>query len=290
MIKISNVQLIIDLYICKDFLKTSMNKTLYIPLFCALFMLNSCNVRETENNFNYLQNIEQIAINSAVKSSVSTIQKGDQLVIVVSAKDLDVVKPFNQNFSSGQLVQETLSGGNTRQEPTLSGGPTYLVDSSGYIDFPILGQLNTNGKSLEELKNDLRQKLTRYIKEPTVSVKNTNYKITVLGEVNRPGQYIIPDGNATVLNALGLAGDLTMYGTRNDVLMVRNMDGVTTKERIDLNNAEFINSPFYQLKQGDVIYVSANQTKEQTSRLNPNTGLYISIASIAITIVALIIK
>ena len=290
MIKISNVQLIIDLYICKDYLKTSMNKTLYIPLFCALFMLNSCNVREKENNYNYLQNIEQIAINSAVQSSVSTIQKGDQLVIVVSAKDLDVVKPFNQNFSSGQLVQETLSGGNTRQEPMLLGGPTYLVDSSGYIDFPILGQLNTNGKSLEELKNDLRQKLTRYIKEPTVSVKNTNYKITVLGEVNRPGQYIIPDGNATVLNALGLAGDLTMYGTRNDVLMVRNIDGVTTKERIDLNNAEFINSPFYQLKQGDVIYVSANQTKEQTSRLNPNTGLYISIASIAITIIALIIK
>lgn len=237
-----------------------------------------------------MQNIDSIATQASVSSALFTIQHGDQLMILVSAKDLDVVKPFNQNFSSGQLVQEAVSGGNIRQEPMLTSGPTYLVDSNGNIDFPILGQLNTNGKTLEEFKNEVRQLLTKYIKDPTVSVKNTNYKITVLGEVNRPGQYIIPDGNATVLNALGLAGDLTMYGTRSDVLMVRNIDGITSKHRIDLSNAEFINTPYYQLKQGDVIYVNANQTKEQTSRLNPNTGLYISIASIAITIIALIIK
>lgn len=267
-----------------------MNKTLYIPLFCALFMLSSCKTREKENGYNYLQNVEQIATDASVQSSVSTIQKGDQLVIVISAKDLDVVKPFNQNFYSGQAIQEAISGGNLRQEPVSNTGPTYMVDSYGQIDFPILGSLTTTGKTIEEFRNMLKQKLTVYIKEPVVTVRNTNYKVTVLGEVNKPGQYIIMDGNATLLNALGLAGDLTMYGKRNDVLVVRDFDGQRTKQRIDLNNADFLNSPYYHLKQGDVIYVSANSTKEKTSRLNPNTGLYISIASIAITIIALIIR
>ena len=223
-------------------------------------------------------------------ASLSTIQPGDQLVIVVSAKDQDVVKPFNQNFSSGQLVEEALAGGNMRPQSTPVTGPTYVVDTQGNIDFPIIGTLNTGGKSLEEFRRVLKLSITRYIKDPVVSIRNTNYKVTVLGEVNKPGQYVITDGNATLLNALGLAGDLTMYGKRNDVLVVRNIDGVTTKERINLSNADFINSPYSNLKQGDVIYVSPNKTKEKTARLDPNAGLYISIASIAITIIALIIR
>ena len=279
----------IELYICKRYLQ-KMKQILYL---LSLFFIASCAVFEKnpqKGSLNYMQNIDSIATQASVNQTLSTIQHGDQLMILVSAKDLDVVKPFNQNYSSGQLIQESVSGGNVRQEPIVSGGPTYVVDSNGNIDFPVLGQLNTTGKTLEEFKESLRRNLTKYIKEPTVTVRNINYKVTVLGEVNKPGQYIISDGNATVLNALGLAGDLTMYGTRNDVLMVRNIDGTTTKQRIDLNNAEFLNSPFYHLKQGDVIYVSANPTKEKTSRLNPNTGLYISIASIAITIIALIIR
>ena len=267
-----------------------MKKVFYL---FSLLTIVSCSVfskTSKEDSLNYLQDIDSIAIQASQNSIHSTIQPGDQLMIFISAKDLDVVKPFNQNFSSGQAIQETISGGNLRQDPVSTGGPTYLVDSHGQIDFPILGSLMTTGKTIEAFKDELKQKLRTYIKEPVVTVRNTNYKITVLGEVNKPGQYLIADGNATLLNALGLAGDLTMYGKRNDVLVVRDFNGETTKQRIDLNNADFINSPFYHLKQGDVIYVSANSTKEKTSRLNPNTGLYISIASIAITIIALIVR
>lgn len=259
----------------------------------SLLSFVSCGVFSTsskKDTLNYLQDIDSIAVQVSKNVVNSTIQPGDQLMIFISAKDLDVVKPFNQNFSSGQAIQETVSGGNMRQEPVTIGGPTYLVDSQGQIDFPILGLLTTSGKTVEDFKNELKQKLRMYIKEPVVTVRNTNYKITVLGEVNRPGQYVILDGNATLLNALGLAGDLTMYGKRNDVLVVRDFNGETTKQRIDLNSADFLSSPFFYLKQGDVIYVSANPTKEKTSRLNPNTGLYISIASIAITIIALIVR
>lgn len=263
--------------------------------FPILFLLSlmSCGILSTgakEDSLNYLQDIDSVALQASKSALTSTIQPGDQLMIMVSAKDLDVVKPFNQNFYSGQAVQEAISGGNIRQEPASQAGPTYLVDSYGQIDFPVIGTLMTTGKTVEEFRNELKQKLRTYIKEPVVTVRNTNYKITVLGEVNKPGQYMIVDGNATLLNALGLAGDLTMYGKRNDVLVVRDFNGETTKERIDLNSADFLNSPYYHLKQGDVIYVSANPTKEKTSRLNPNTGLYISIASIAITIIALIIR
>lgn len=259
----------------------------------SLLSLVSCGVfskTTNQDSLNYMQDIDSIAIQASKNSMSSTIQPGDQLMITISAKDLDVVKPFNQNYYSGQAVQENLAGGNLRQEPVSTVGPTYVVSSYGQIDFPVLGQLVTTGKSIEEFRDELKQKLKVYIKEPVVTIRNMNYKITILGEVNKPGQYIIADGNATLLNALGLAGDLTMFGKRNDVLVLRDINGQITKQRIDLNNADFLNSPYFHLKQGDVIYVSSNSTKEKTSKLNPNTGLYISIASIVITIIALIIK
>ena len=265
----------------------------YIIALFSCVMLWSCGIfpkKTADNNLNYLDNIDSVALAGAQNWSLSTIQPGDQLVIVVSAKDQDVVKPFNQNFSSGQMVEEALAGGNLRPQPTAVTGPTYVVDSRGHLDFPVIGLLPTAGKTLEELTGVLKQALSRYIKEPVVTIRNTNYKVTVLGEVNKPGQYILPDGNATLLNALGLAGDLTMYGKRNDVLVIRSIDGVTAKERVDLSKAAFMNSPYYHLKQGDVVYVSPTKTKEKTARLDPNTGLYISIASIAITIIALIVR
>jgi len=268
-----------------------MNRNLLISSIFALFLISSCTTRDKASELNYMQNIEQIATEASLQNSVSTIQPGDQLVIVVSAKDLDVVKPFNQNYSSGEIVQNTQPGGNVPSSgQTVIAGPTYIVDSEGNIDFPVVGSLSTAGKTMEQFKDELRKRVTRYIINPTVSMRLANYKVTVLGEVNRPGQYIIPDGQSTILNALGLAGDLTMYGKRDDVLLVRSVNGEIAKERINLMDANFINSPYFNLKQGDVIYISANKTKEKTARLDPNAGLYIGVASIAVTILALVFK
>lgn len=267
----------------------------FIIYVSSVITLASCSVfqkqNKEENDLNYMKNIEQVAVDASLKNSVNTIQPADQLVIVVSGKDLDVVKPFNQNYSSGEMIAGAQAGGNTpSQGSTTLVGPTYIVDSAGNIDFPIIGRLNTTGKTIEEFKSELRNKISRYVINPVVSMKLANYKITVLGEVNKPGEYTVADGKATLLSALGMAGDLTMYGKRDDLLVVRNVNGEISKQRINLADANFINSEYYNLKQGDVIYVSANKTKEKTSKLDPNMPIYISVASIIVTILALVIK
>ena len=266
-----------------------MKKKSFIIIFSfVLFFLSSCS---SKKKLDYLQNIESVALEASIKNAKSTIQPNDQLVILVTAKDMDVVKPFNQNFSSGQILQYSIPSNNApTQSQTSISGPTYVVDSNGNIEFPVIGKINTENKTTEELRDILKKEISKYVLNPQVSVRNTNYKITVLGEVNRPGTYNIPDARTTLLEVLGLAGDLSIYGNREDVLVLRNIDGTMSKERIDLTKADFINSPFFYLKQNDVIIVSPNETKQKTSRLDPNTGIYISVASIVVTILALIFK
>ena len=249
--------------------------------------LSSCR----NQHINYLKNIQEVALKTSAENMKSTIQTGDQLAILVTAKDMDVTKPFNQNYSSGEVSQYTLSSGNlqTRAADAVS-GPTYIVDTNGDIDFPVIGKINTKGKTTENLKAELQEKLAQYIKNPMVNIRIANYKIVIMGEVNKPGTYQIPDEQATVLSALGLAGDLTIYGVRKEVLLVRNIDGQITTHKIDLTDANFINSPYYYLKQNDVIVVPANKTKETSSLFGPQAGVYISVASIIVTILALVIR
>ena len=266
-----------------------MKKNIFILLINLVFIfLNSCT---SQKKLDYLQNIENVALETSIKNAKSTIQPNDQLVILVTAKDMDVVRPFNQNFSSGQILQySTASNNMPTQNQTSTSGPTYIVDTQGNIEFPVIGKVNTENKTTEELRDILKKEISKYVVNPQVSVKNTNYKITVLGEVNRPGTYNIPEAQTTVLEVLGLAGDLTIYGNREGILVLRNIDGTMTKERLDLTKADFINSPYFYLKQNDVIIVSPNETKQKTSRLDPNAGIYISVASIVVTILALIFK
>lgn len=267
-----------------------MKKYLNITILLALvsFSISAC---RSKSDINYMQNVEDVALKTSIENSKSTIQSNDQLVILVSAKDMDVVRPFNQNYSSGQIYQYSAPSANSpTQNQTSTSGPTYIVDSNGDIDFPVIGKVKANGKTLEELRDYLKEKLSNYIINPNVSLRNTNYKVTVLGEVSRPGTYNIPEAQTTLLSALGLAGDLTIYGKRTDILILRNIDGNVSKERIDITKADFINSPYYNLKQNDVIVVGANETKQKASRLDPNAGIYISVASIVVTILALIFK
>jgi len=257
------------------------------------FWLVSCKTNpNAKNDLNYMQNIEKIAVESSSRNSNSTIQTGDQLVILITAKDMDVVKPFNQNYSSSEIIQTNSgAGGNTpNQGMTSISGPTYIVDANGNIDFPVLGEINTTNKTLTSFKEELRDRMTQFVINPTVNIRLANFKVTVLGEVNRQGDYTISNGQATILNALGLAGDLTMYGKREDVLVIRTENGVVTHGKINLLDANLINSPYYNLKQGDAIIVAANNTKDLTSKQNPNTGLYLTAASIAITAVAVVVS
>lgn len=269
-----------------------MRKGKILTILFALALASCKTNPAAPNDLNYMQNIEKVAIEASSRNSVNTIQTGDQLVILITAKDADVVKPFNQNYASSEVIQNnSFAGGNTpTQGNTTISGPTYTVDSGGNIDFPILGKINTTGKTLVELKDEIRNKMTRFVMEPTVNVRLANFKITVLGEVNRQGDYTVANGQATILNALGLAGDLTMYGKRDDILIIRTEDGNITHGKVNIQDANLINSPYYHLKQGDAIIVSANNTKDLTAKQNPNTALYLTGISIAVTAIAVVIS
>ena len=246
-----------------------MNKNVVLLYICVFFSILSCKTKDVPSELNYMQNVEEIATDASLSQQISTIQKGDELMILVSAKDMEVVRPFNQNYYNNLAP----TSGSTPNSEKI-----YLVDSEGKIDFPVIGQLNTQGKTIEDFKAELTALISRYVKNPTVTMRLANFKITILGEVNRPGQYTIAEAQTTLLNAIGLAGDLTLYGKRDDILMVRNVNGEMTKERINLMDSNFTSSPYFRLKQGDVIYVSSNKTKEKISRQDPNTGIYIAIA------------
>lgn len=269
-----------------------MMKGKILTILCAIVLV-SCKVNpDKHNDLNYMQNIEQVAIESSAKNSSSTIQAGDQLVILITAKNMDVVRPFNQNYSSSEIVQSNnLAGGNTPSQGNVTiAGPTYIVDTDGNIEFPVLGKLNTTDKTLVQFKDELKDKMTKYIINPTVNLRLVNFKVTVLGEVNRQGDYTISNGQGTILNALGLAGDLTMYGKRNDVLVIRSENGKITHGKVNLQDANLINSPYYNLKQGDAIIVPSNNTKDLTAKQNPNTALYLTGISIAVTAIAVVMS
>lgn len=243
----------------------------------------SCAPRQ---EINYMKDIENVVLDNSIKNSRSTFQPGDQLIITVTAKDMDVVKPFNQSYSSSSTTtQYTAPSSNSLPQQLPVSGSTYIVDTDGNIVFPQIGEVSTKNENVETLRAKLVNLISAYVKNPVVDLKLINFKVSVLGEVNRPGQYTIPDGSTTLLGALGLAGDLTPYGVRTNVLIVRNIDGNITKERIDLTSAQFINSPYYYLKQNDMIYVQPNANREKSARVDPNTGLYISVASVIASLV-----
>ncbi|NAW51354.1 polysaccharide export protein [Elizabethkingia argentiflava] len=258
-----------------------------LQLLLVVFLMFSC---RTRNNINYLQDVDKIATETAVQMGKITLQPGDQLVINVMAQDLNVVKPFNQNYSSGVMLLNSESSGNTPSGNRTASGPTYIIDDNGFIDFPVLGRLQTRNLTLDQLKQQLHNKILRYVKNPTVSVKLNNFRVSIMGEVTRPGEYVIVDGKTNLLKALAMAGDLTIYGRRDDVLLVRTINDKMEKVRINLTGSDFINSPYYHLKQGDVIYVSANKTREKMSHLDPSMPIYISVAGILVTILALVFK
>lgn len=245
------------------------------------------------NNVAYMQNIEKIAKEVSLRNVQATIQPDDQLLIYITAKDMSIVAPFNQSMTKDYTARVSYSQPNSNlinSGITPWEGVSYQVYPEGYIDFPILGKIQTSGKTIEDLKNELVSRLKKYIINPTVSIRYGNYRITVLGEVNKPGEYHIPNEKTTLLEAIGMAGDLTIYGKRDGVIVVRIQDGATTQTVINLTDANFINSPYFYLKQNDVVYVTPNKTKTNSALFGPQTGVYISIASIVVTILALVFK
>jgi polysaccharide export outer membrane protein len=250
-----------------------------IPLFLVLFLF-SCASRK---DIIYYQGIDGIAPSEKSTSYEIKIQPDDLLMIIVSAEDPEIAAPFNLKSisiqSPGKL--DAVTGQQTMQ--------LYLTDANGFIEFPVLGKLKVSGLTRSEVLQLLQQKIGVYIKNPMINLRVMNFKISVQGEVNLPGTYPVASDRITLIEALTMAKDLTIYGKRNNILVIREIDGVKSYNRVDITKADFINSPFYYLAQNDVVYVEPNKNKINGAAIGPNTGVIISISSLLITLITLII-
>jgi polysaccharide export outer membrane protein len=250
-----------------------------IPLFLILFLFSCASRKDVV----YYQGIDEMAPSEKSTSYEIKIQPDDLLMIIVSAEDPEIAAPFNlKSVSMVSPSKQDL----VRSQETMQ---LYLIDANGFIEFPILGKLKVGGMSRSEVLQLLRQKISVYIKNPIINLRVMNFKVSVQGEVNLPGTYPVASDRITLIEALTMAKDLTIYGKRNNILVIREIDGVKSYNRVDITKTDFINSPFYYLAQNDVVYVEPIKTKINGAAIGPNTGVIISISSLLITLITLII-
>lgn len=212
------------------------------------------------------------------------LHSDDFITVIVMGMDPETVKPFNIPLQSGTMN----SGGYSLGSPT---PPGYLVDVDGNIDFPVIGKIKVAGLTRSAVIDSIKIKLKPYLTNPTVLLRIMNFKVTVLGEVNNPGTFTIPNERVTLPEALGIAGDLKITGKRKNIMVIRDVDGKKTEYKVDLTSKELFSSPVYYLNQNDVVYVEPNRAKINSSVLNQaNVGIIISAVSLIVTVIVLIRK
>jgi len=260
----------------------------YIPLLFSilLFMLVLCSCGDTRH-LTYMQGKFDTANLSQVKPSDPLIQKGDLLSIIVYSDNPAATAIYNQSVINGSGgggagATGTGAGGegaSVQQAGTAPASPGYVVDELGNIQFQGLGLLHVEGLTKSQLKELLDSKLKIFLTNPYYTIRFLNYKFTMLGEVARPGIFSIPGERISLLEALGMAGDMTFYGRRDNILVVRQFNGKREFGRMDITKPEVMASPFFLLQQGDVVIVEATKRKvaanDQLTTRNISLGITI---------------
>lgn len=251
-------------------------------LILALLALASC---ATPKDIAYFADAERAKAEPILQEYGNKIQKDDLLAISVSSKSPELAIPFNTNS-----MTITTLGAPQAAQPAQTG---YLVSSEGDIVFPILGRIRVTGLTHMELASLIEKLIVDggYIKDPTVTVKLLNYKISVLGEVKQPGVKKIETDRITILEAISLAGDLTIYGKRDNISIIRETNGLREIASVNVSNKEIFTSPYYYLQPNDVIYVEPNKKQKRASAYNPYIlPTAISSLSLLATILNIVIK
>lgn len=251
----------------------------------AALLLTAC---QSYKKVPYLQDVEVVE-QAQQKDNLydARIMPKDLLTIVVSCTSPELAVPFNLTVASPSSI--ALSGSsNVTSQPVLQ---PYLVDNEGKIDFPVLGELKLGGLTKKQAEQMIVEKLKPYMKEtPIVTVRMVNYKISVIGEVARPGTFTISNEKVNLLEALAMAGDMSVWGLRDNVKLIR--EDVTGKQQIitlNLNKAETILSPYYWLQQNDIVYVTPNKAKARNSDIGNSTSLWFSATSIIVSLASLLV-
>lgn len=251
----------------------------------ALMSLSCCS---SVKDVAYIQNSDSFAADSTAFLYEAHIMPKDVLTITVSTVNPEISAPFNL------MISPTLGNSSTGSQ-TLSTSralQTYLVSNEGTISFPVLGTLEVGGLSKAECEKLIHDRIIRYLngnEDPVVTVRMANYKISVLGDVARPGMYTVNNEKINIFEALAQAGDLTIYGVRDRVKLIReNADGKKTIYTMNLNDANIINSPCYYLQQNDIIYVEPNKVKARNSSVGQTTSIWLTSTSVMVSVISLL--
>lgn len=244
----------------------------------AVVMLSSCS---TIKNFTYLQNIDETDLSPSKGLYNARIMPNDELTIIVNTTDKDVAQQFN--------LYTTNQAGGGMQNMRIA----YLVENDGTINFPVVGKIHVQGLTRAECQIKIANKIKEFLadgEEPIVLVRMSGYHVTLLGEVRSPGVKQVDQEKISIIDALAQAGDLTEYGKRNNILIIReDKYGEKSTVRLNLNDANIINSPYYYLQQNDVVYVEPVKAKARNSAISSNVSLWITLTSSLLSLTSLTI-
>lgn len=263
----------------------NMRKNLFFIVFAVLCMtLGSCG---SSKQIAYFQNADSLNYAASKGLFDAKIMPKDLLTITVSTTDPKAATPFNLSVTNTLNATGYLSTGAGSLQ-------TYLVDNDGFINFPVVGQLKVGGMTKRQCENYIRDKILPYMSKtenPIVTVKMASFKVTVAGEVKAPGVFNVDQEKISVIEALARAGDLTIYGKRGNVLLIReDATGEKSVHRLNLNDANLINSPYYYLQQNDYLYVEPNSVQAKNSAIGSSTTIWISVVSILTSVVSLVVN
>lgn len=249
-------------------------KKVYI-LLLSIILFSGC---ATKDEIVYFENVQSVEGQQNLLNYEPIIQTNDVLRINVSSSSIneEIVKPFQM---PGQNQQGGSSGGG--QASSLMG---YLVDPEGFIQFPVIGQIEVTGLRISEVRNKLEKEIEVYVKDPIIDVRIMNFSITVLGEVNSPGRIQIPDGRVSMPELMAMVGDISYDGKRENITIIREENGIKSVGTIDMTETDLFNSPYFYLKQNDIVYV------EPSYRAVKSAGFFTSyqgIISLGTTIISL---
>ncbi|HSI77690.1 MAG TPA: polysaccharide biosynthesis/export family protein [Lunatimonas sp.] len=238
-----------------------------------LLLLSSCATR----NLIYLSDIDPYSEYQTEmdRRSEIKIRPYDRLKITVNSPSAESNLMFNRG-----IIRDNTEGINELiTQTTEIDQNVYLVNQDGTIEFPILGLINLGGLTLEEARVEMKFLLKSQLKEPSVNILIANFKVSVIGEVNNPANFLVGAERINIFEALGLAGDMTVYGKRENVLILRERDGVSNVYRMNLNEKNVINSPYYYLQQNDIVYVEPHKQKAKNAKVNSTLITIISVSS-----------
>ena len=249
-----------------------------------VIMMGSCG---SSKQIAYFQNIDTLSLAASKGLYDAKIMPKDELTITVLTTNPEVSAPFNLTVNSkvGSSGQMSSGGG------SLQG---YLVDNDGDINFPVVGKLHVAGMTKTECEDMIKEKITPYLaktENPIVTVRTSSYRVTVIGEVSNPKVVPVTTGQMSIIEALAQAGDLSIYGKRDNVLLIReDATGEKHSYRLNLNDANLFNSPYYYLQQNDIVYVEPNKVKAKNSTIGSSTTLWFSFVGIVTSVASLVLS